>query len=53
VDDIDADPTAGIEEAVRSKTDYRLTGHTIEFYGLCPACRNDRKKPDPDRRKNA
>ncbi len=53
VDDIEADPAVGVEEALRSKTDYRLTGHTIEFYGLCPACRNGCKKPDPDRRKDA
>ena len=53
VDDIEADPAAGVEEAVRGKTDYRLTGHAIEFYGLCPACRNSCREPDPDRRKDA
>ncbi len=41
VDDIEAGPVLGIEDAVRSKTDYQLTGHTIEFQGVCPACRKE------------
>ena len=38
IDDIEVDPGGGIDDAVRGKTDYRLAGHTIEFYGLCPQC---------------
>jgi Fe2+ or Zn2+ uptake regulation protein len=28
-----------IAEAARGVSDYELTGHCLEFLGLCPACK--------------
>ena len=27
------------EDAVRSQSDYSITGHRLEFLGICPACK--------------
>jgi Fur family ferric uptake transcriptional regulator len=31
----------GLEDAVRNQSDYSITGHRLEFMGICPACRQD------------
>jgi Fur family ferric uptake transcriptional regulator len=30
------------EDAVRSQSDYSITGHRLEFLGICPACKKQR-----------
>lgn len=39
VDDVALEPLAGIEDRLRSATDYEINGHRLEFIGLCPRCR--------------
>ena len=34
-------PLAGYEEALARSTNYRITGHRLEVYGLCPKCQSD------------
>ena len=35
---IDTCPLSELEETLRKKTGFRITGHSLEFTGLCPAC---------------
>lgn len=37
--DAPIDLSADIEDRVRAVTDFLITGHQLEFTGLCPACR--------------
>lgn len=39
VDDVDAKVPPGIDGALRGRSDYRVTGHRLEFDGICPKCR--------------
>lgn len=39
VDDIDTEPLEGIEKIERSINGYRILGYRLEFFGLCPTCR--------------
>ena len=47
VDDVRLRRQVHLEQAVRSATDYAITGHHINFIGLCPECRSSDavKKP--------
>ena len=36
---IDTCPLSELEENLQEKTGFRITGHSLEFTGLCPACR--------------
>jgi Fur family ferric uptake transcriptional regulator len=31
-----------LEDAVRNQSDYSITGHRLEFLGICPACKKHR-----------
>jgi Fur family ferric uptake transcriptional regulator len=31
-----------LEDAVRNQSDYSITGHRLEFLGICPACKKQR-----------
>jgi len=31
-----------LEDAVRNKSDYSITGHNLEFLGICPTCKKHR-----------
>jgi len=33
-------PLAGYEESLARSTNYRITGHRLEVYGLCPKCQS-------------
>ena len=39
VDDLPIKPLGGIESEVREASAYEISGHRLEFTGLCPACR--------------
>jgi Fur family ferric uptake transcriptional regulator len=38
VEDVDIRPQARLERAARSATNYKITGHRLEFLGLCGRC---------------
>ncbi|SCZ81466.1 Fur family transcriptional regulator, ferric uptake regulator [Acidaminobacter hydrogenoformans DSM 2784] len=46
-------PLAGYEEALAKSTNYKITGHRLEVYGLCPKCQSELEMPPveitPDR----
>ena len=35
---IDTCPLSELEESLENKTGFRITGHSLEFIGLCPEC---------------
>lgn len=35
---IDTCPLSELEESLENKTGFRITGHSLEFTGLCPEC---------------
>jgi len=39
VDDVAMDPPARIEERAANVTKYKILGHSLEFAGVCPACK--------------
>ncbi len=43
VDDVLVDPGPMIDEALAEIGDYEILGHRIEFVGLCPECRKERR----------
>lgn len=38
VDDLPVKNIPGIEEEAKKASSYRITGHRLEFQGICPAC---------------
>ena len=36
---VDSCPLKELEEDLEAKTGFRITGHTLEFSGICPECR--------------
>ncbi len=45
VEDAPVEPMASLEDRLRDATDYEITGHRLEFIGLCPQCRRRRQHP--------
>ena len=41
VDDAPVAPLPDIEQSLRKQTDYEVMGHSVEFLGVCPACKAD------------
>ncbi|MCX8035514.1 MAG: transcriptional repressor [Candidatus Sumerlaeia bacterium] len=41
VDDLPIRPFPVKEDDLRSVTAFQVTGHRVEFFGLCPACKNE------------
>jgi len=39
VEDVPVEPASHLERQVRRKSGWQVMGHTLEFFGLCPACR--------------
>jgi len=39
VEDVPLEPVADIESAVGQLSGYEISGHHLEFFGLCPDCR--------------
>jgi Fe2+ or Zn2+ uptake regulation protein len=39
VGDAPVEPMDNIENAIRRKSEYTIIGHTVEFIGVCPMCR--------------
>ena len=39
VEDVPAEPASHLERQVRRRSGWQVMGHTLEFFGLCPACR--------------
>lgn len=37
---IDTCPLSELEERLQAETGFRITGHSLEFIGLCPDCAN-------------
>ncbi|UCD59265.1 MAG: transcriptional repressor [Candidatus Hydrogenedentota bacterium] len=46
VEDVPVAPASKLEEALRKVSDYDITGHRLEFVGLCPKCKKRERKPD-------
>ena len=44
VEDLKMRPIVRLEEKAGRLSDYEITGHSLEFYGLCPACRAARDR---------
>jgi Fur family ferric uptake transcriptional regulator len=44
VEDAPVKPTKSVEERLRRLSDYEILGHRVEFIGLCPKCKVQRKK---------
>jgi Fur family ferric uptake transcriptional regulator len=42
VDNLDSAPATDIEDFFSRSTSYKLTGHDLVLYGLCPACQKKR-----------
>ena len=42
LDDLPMEPQTLMEEKIKKLTDYDITGHRLEFVGLCASCK---KKP--------
>lgn len=43
--DMPIGPVPEIAQAARGVSDYELTGHCLEFFGLCPACSQEARRP--------
>ena len=41
---VDGCPLHVLEESLSQSTGYQITGHHLEFYGLCPQCAEKKKK---------
>ncbi len=41
VDDVPMEPLTSVEDALRGVSDYEITGHSLEFLGLCPHCKKN------------
>lgn len=39
---IDACPLESLESNLCAETNYKITGHNLEFFGICPRCQNNR-----------
>lgn len=37
---IDACPLESLESNLGAETNYTITGHNLEFFGICPSCKN-------------
>ncbi len=48
VDDIMIRPLKNVENEINGSTDYRVTGHRIEFQGLCRRCSQKERSSFPD-----
>ncbi len=44
VEDAPLRRSAALEKALRGRTDFDVLGHTVEFFGYCPACRAAKPK---------
>jgi len=40
VADISTEPVGALEKAAQKQSDFEITGHHLEFVGLCPGCRS-------------
>lgn len=47
VDDLPVRPFPIKENDYSSATDFQITGHRVEFFGLCPECKNQRERGLP------
>ena len=43
VTDVHIEPTDGMDYSILDATGYDITGHRVEFIGLCPGCRHKTK----------
>ncbi len=41
---VDGCPLHVLEESLSQSTGYQITGHHLEFFGLCPQCARQKKK---------
>lgn len=44
IQDAPVEPVANLEAVLRERTDYEITGHRLEFVGLCPKCKRLAKR---------
>lgn len=40
IDDVPIETTSDIEDSVSRASDYEILGHRMEFYGVCPYCKD-------------
>lgn len=43
IDDLPLDKMADLNEMVSRETGYQAESHRLDFYGMCPACSNNRQ----------
>ncbi len=39
--DVEMTPSLGLEQKASQHSDYRIVGHRLDFYGVCPDCRSE------------
>ena len=44
IEDASIPPLKRIEKKVNAQTDYQITGHRLDFLGICPECKNPTAK---------
>ncbi len=52
VDDVTMDPVFSSEDSPDELSGYRITGHRLEFMGVCPQCYKNRKPNQSTGREN-
>ena len=40
VADMEIEPNGALEKAAQKASDFEITGHHLEFVGMCPGCRS-------------
>ncbi|UCE27452.1 MAG: transcriptional repressor [Candidatus Coatesbacteria bacterium] len=49
VGDLHVEPIPGLDKFVGSGREFDIIGYRLEFIGICPSCREDRKKGEKKR----
>ena len=44
VEDFSFEPISALEKVVSNRGDYEIMGHRLEFIGLCPRCKQNKRK---------
>lgn len=45
-DDVPVDMSSVVNDAISKVSNYKILGHSMEFYGVCPECKEKRKGED-------
>ena len=42
IDDVAMERLSSVEDDIRTRSDYHILGHKLEFLGVCPVCQKER-----------